>query len=262
MEKILNENDLSYLIGLFQTDGNLHETTRNRGKFRLELNIKDEDIIHKISKLIKYNFKISSRERETNFGKSSTIMLSVYNIEFREFLKKSGVPAGKKSEIIKPPIHINKFSPTDYIRGLYDGDGSLGYTSTNFPYVSFTTQSEFVKNFLIDYISEITFKNKKELTKNVRDNIYNIMITKEDAIMFCEKIYPENCLSINRKYKSAQEIKKWKRPSGMIKIENKKTWNKEDDLFIVTHSIVESMEELDRTESSIKNRLWRLKPTL
>jgi hypothetical protein len=40
----------SYLIGLLQTDGNVYETTRNRGRITLELSEKDCDIIEKINK--------------------------------------------------------------------------------------------------------------------------------------------------------------------------------------------------------------------
>ena len=259
MEEIIIDKNFSYLIGLLQTDGNLYETTRNRGKLQLELNIKDEDIIYKISELIKYNYKISKRDRVTNFGENSTITIAIHDINFRYLIKDWGVPAGKKSEIIQPPLHKTGLSINDYIRGLYDGDGSLGYTGSGFPFVSFTTQSEKIKDFVIDFISKITEKPRKEPKRNKRDNIYNILIFKEDAIIFCKEIYPENCLSINRKYINAQEIKKWIRPIAMKKIESRKKWDKKQDEFILSNSIEDSMEVLDRTEESIKMRLWRLK---
>lgn len=259
MESNKANNDFSYLIGLFQTDGSLSEDDRNRGKLRLELNIKDEDIIYKITKLIKYNYKINKRERITNFGKSETIMITVNDINFRNLLKDWGIPVGKKSQTISPPIHKTELSINDYIRGLYDGDGSLGYTGNGFPYVSFVTQSEAVKEFLINFISKITSKPKKEPKRNKRDNVYNIVITKEDAVAFCENIYPENCLSINRKNINAQEIKKWKRPISMKKIESRKMWNKEQDKFILSNSIEKSMKVLNRTKESVEMRLWRLK---
>jgi len=66
-------------------------------------------------------------------------------------------------------------------------------------------------------------------------------------------------LSINRKYINAQEIKKWIRPSTMRKIESRKKWNKEQDKFILSNSIEESMKILNRTKESIEMRLWRLK---
>ena len=260
MENDLKNKEMSYLVGLFQTDGNLYETDRNRGKFKLELNIRDEDIIYKISNLIKYNYKISKRERITNFGESSTISITVCNINFRNLLKDWGVPAGKKSEIIEPPFHKSELSTNDYIRGLYDGDGSIGYTKNEFPFVSFVTKSEKTKDFLVDFISKITLNPKKELKRNKRDGVYNISITKEDAVIFCNEIYSEDCLSINRKYIKAQEVKKWERPKNMKRRDcQRKKWTKEEDEFIQTNSIEKCLEKLNRNEYGIKTRLWKLK---
>ena len=39
--------EISYLIGLFQTDGSMSEYTGNKGNFSIELSSKDEDIIYK-----------------------------------------------------------------------------------------------------------------------------------------------------------------------------------------------------------------------
>jgi hypothetical protein len=260
MEKIEINKNISYLIGLFQTDGSLYETTRNRGKFQLELNIKDGDIIYKIANLIKYNYKITKRERITNFGENKTITITVHDIEFRKLLKLWGIPAGKKSEIIAPPLHIKELSIPDYIRGLYDGDGSLGLTKQNKPFMSLTTKSEDIKNFIVDYISKITNNDLKCPGRNKRDNIYNITLFNEDSKLLSETLYYENCLSINRKYEKSKEIKEWKRPAEIKKRDYQiRKWTKEQDNFILSNSIEDSMEVLDRTEESVKMRLWRLK---
>lgn len=251
--------DISYLIGLFQTDGSLYETTRNRGKFQLELSIKDEDIIYKIAELIKYNYKITTREKTTNFGEIKTITITVHNIEFRKLLKFWGIPAGKKSEIIAPPFHIKNLSIPDYIRGLYDGDGSLGLTKQNKPFMSLTTKSEDIKIFIVNYISKITNNVLKCPGRNKRDNIYNITLFNEDSKTLSETLYYENCLSINRKYEKAKEIKKWERPAEIKKRDYKiKRWTKEEDFLILNNSIEDAQMKIDRTEQSIKMRLWRL----
>jgi len=255
----MENKELSYVIGLFQTDGTLNEEDGNRGRFKIELNIKDENIIHKISKLIKYNYKISTRDRITNFGKSSTITITVYNINFRNFLKEHGVPCGKKSEIISPPLHIKNLSIVDYVRGLYDGDGSLGMTEKNKPFISLTTSSENIKKFIVNYINEITGTPKKNPNRNKRDNIYNISLFNEDAIIFSNHLYYDNCLCINRKLEKSIEMKNWIRPSNVKKRENRKFWTKEQDDFILSNSIGNSIKELNRSKQSIEMRLWRLK---
>lgn len=211
---------MSYLIGLMQTDGTLHETTRNRGRASVELSYKDKDIINKISGYLDCNYSIKERTKDTIFlDNYKSIILLIYDLEFRNVLKEWGMISGHKSNDIKMPTK-KELDKIEYIRGLYDGDGSLGFTSNKFPFVSFTTKSNEIKNMLIEFISEITNKPKKNINRNKRDNIYNISIFKEDAILFCEKIYFYNCISIDRKYNLAQEIKKWERPANMRK--NKK----------------------------------------
>jgi len=256
--------DTSYMIGLFQTDGSMSLTYphRMKGKFQLELSIKDEDIIYKLEKLIPYHVGIRKRIRNKvlngySYNNNETIDLSVCSLDFRNFLLESGIPYGKKSKIIKPPLHIPNLSISDYVRGLYDGDGSLGLTIKGLPYISFATDSDDIANFLVNYISEVTGKSLKGLKRNNRDNIYNIMITKEDAIALSNEIYYEGCLSLNRKYNKSLEVKNWVRPYDMI-VSEKKFWTKEQDDFILKHDIEESTEYLDRTEDSVRMRLWRL----
>jgi hypothetical protein len=72
-------------------------------------------------------------------------------------------------------------------------------------------------------------------------------------------VYYKDCLSINRKYEIARNIINWIRPIDMKKriLENRK-WSKEEDEFIIDHDIEESIDELKRTEKSIKMRLIRL----
>jgi DNA-binding transcriptional regulator WhiA len=265
IQKMVIDKNTSYMIGLFQTDGSMSSNTRNRGKIQLELSIKDEDIVYKLEKLIPYHVGIRKRIRNRvlngyTYNNNETIDMTICDKNFRKFFNENGVPYGKKSKIIKPPLHIPNLSISDYVRGLYDGDGSLGLTIKGLPYMSFTTDSDDIANFLVNYISEVTKKPLKSLKRNNRDNIYNIMITKEDAIALSNEIYYEGCLSLNRKYNKSLEVKNWVRPYNMI-VSEKKFWTKEQDDFILEHDIEESTEYLDRTEESVKMRLWRLNKT-
>lgn len=249
---------MSYLIGLLQTDGHLYENSRNRGKVSIELGYKDKNIINKISKRLDCNYSIKERVRSTNYKNNyKSIILTINDLSFRNMIKEWGMIAGKKSKKILIP-NKRELDKLEYIRGLYDGDGSLGFTSEKFPFASFTTQSEEIKNMLIEFICEITGKPKKIINKNKRDNIYNISIYKEDAVELCKYIYPKKCISINRKNELAQKIKKWTRPKSMKKI-IRKNWNHDEDEYILTHTIEDSCKKLNRTVNSVKMRLRKIK---
>jgi len=264
--------DFSYFIGLAQTDGHLRKHTRNRGRFTIELQYRDRDIIYNIAKLISYNYMIFSRTRDNiklngrTYNNKRYIGLRTCNREFRDFLCYCGVPYGRKSKLIKPPLYLEDLSIKDYIRGLYDGDGSIGLTADNFPFVSITTQSRSIRDFLINYISEKTGKPFKIVNKPKRDDVYNIMVTREDAVILAKDLYYKKCLSIQRKYKKAQKIKEWVRPKWMKTRGYLKRWTKEDDDYLLFHTLEESMKKLNRTFSGVqmrklrltlKNRKWR-----
>jgi hypothetical protein len=243
----------SYFIGFFVTDGTLYEQSRNRGKISFELSNKDVDILEKISELFDINFTLTGRTRNTNFSKNYTSsILNFYDLNFRNELKNLGFKAGKKSDKIIIPNNIKEI---DFVRGMIDGDGSLGFTKENIPFISFTTQSENLANFFIDFIKK--YLNKiKTTSRNKRDDMYNIMITNEDAQILSHILYYENCICLERKENIKKNIIKWERPENKI---NRNNWSLLEDNYILNHDIQESMFHLNRTKESVKMRLYRLK---
>jgi len=258
------DKNTSYLIGFFQTDGNLYRDKNSKydkGHARIEISYKDVDILEKIQNIITYKSTIRDRYRDIIMkGKiyhHHSVSLSIYNKDFRKFINENGVPYGKKSKTISPPKNIIR---EDYIRGLIDGDGSLGFMKSGVPFISFVSESDEVIDYLLDYFSEITNKDKKIMNRNTRDNLYNILIQSEDAIKFCEYIYYDGCLSLDRKYNISQDIIRWERPDSMVKVTwQRKKWTNEEDDFILDHNIYDSVVKLNRTEKSIEMRLIRLK---
>ena len=246
----------AYLYGLIQTDGHLSKDTRNRGKLRIEMSYKDADVLEVLAGWIPYHTKISTRTRSTNFAAEyKSVILSVYAKEFRDELAHLGMNFGEKSKIIDVPNCA--FSKADYFRGIVDGDGSLGFTSNKFPFLSLCTASEKLAMAYVEFIREKTGKEKR-LIRNSRDKIFNITVYKEEAQTISGILYYEGCLAISRKTRLALEIQDWKRPKSMRRVPNKKFWSKEEDVFILSHIIADSVVELQRSESSIKTRLWRL----
>lgn len=255
---ILNKEH-AYIIGLLQSDGNLSEYKKNKGKITLELNKKDKDILEKISTFFDCYVSITERCRNINIKKyqyiSNTVTLSIFDLNTRNQFKKY-LPPSKKSDIIKKPENIIE---NDYWRGIIDGDGSLGFTKNGLPFISLVTCSDELSEQYINYLTNI-IGYKKETSKNKRDNAYNIMVTNEDSQKIISQLYYDKCLSIDRKYETAKQILNWVRPSNIKKIDfERKKWSSYDDEYIIEHDIDESMEHLNRTEKSIKTRLYRLK---
>lgn len=231
MFNLLNPNH-AYIYGLFQTDGHLREGTRNRSQFTLEINVRDKDIIKKISQALPVKANTFTRTRTTNFGTHTSIGLRVCNYIFKEHIKSLGFPVGKKSHIIQEPLI--PFSTLDYYRGIIDGDGSVGVTKDGFPFISLITASESLMKSYCKLIYD-TCNLYKTINRNKRDNIYNICLYRENAQQLIEKLYYPNCLGLNRKIKKAKQALKWVRPNNIKKrLFTGKGWTPEEDQFILT----------------------------
>lgn len=248
----------AYMFGFIQADGHLQQNTRNRGKLQIELQESDRDVLEKFKEIIPFNTFLSTRTRDTNFKDNYTsAILVIHNQQFREGLIRIGLTYGKKSDIISAPkVDV---SVVDYWRGMIDGDGSLGLTEKEFPFLSLNCSSEQMANDYIQFLFSITGK-LKTTSRNKRDNTYNICVNKEDAQEVVKKLYYDNSIALNRKKVLAKIVLDWKRPSTMRRRDYQvKSWDKMEDKYILSHSVDASVKKLKRTEKSIKIRIWRLR---
>lgn len=150
---------------------------------------------------------------------------------------------------------VTPYSEKDFWRGVFDGNGSIGFTKQNEPFISFVITSENLKNLLCKLLSE-KFNIYKNVHPNKRDKIYNIVLKNEDAISFANFMYENNNIHLKRKYDKYKQFSQWKRTKKRIR---QKSWTIDDINFIKTHDIKESMIVLNRTEKSIKMKLWKLR---
>lgn len=246
----------SYIIGFLQTDGNYYCQSRNRGRISLEIKFEDIDILNKIKDELNCKSFIKIRTRNTNFVKNfKSCALSIYGLDMRTELSKY-IPIGKKSDIIDIPDEVLE---VDYWRGIIDGDGSLGLTNKGIPFLSLATKSFCLSNSFKKFVYKYT-NYQMQSGRNNRDNIYNLILTKEKAQIISNMLYYDGCLCLERKLENSIKVKKWVRPNNMKRITwNVKKWTKEEDEFILKNNLYESMKILDRTKKSVSIRLSRLK---
>ncbi|WP_329219981.1 LAGLIDADG family homing endonuclease [Streptomyces sp. NBC_01485] len=249
--------EYAYMFGFLQADGHLSQQSRQRGRLTVEINARDIELLGKFQKLTPYNSSISERTRSTNFSKTAhSAVWSLCSLEARTKLNGLGLPYGRKSKTISPPL--GEFSQRDYIRGVIDADGSVGCTSKGFPFVSLTTASTAIAAYLCQYAQEVTGA-ERNFKRNTRDAIYNILYTKENAQKLAAHLYYSGCLSLERKQSAADSLSAWTRPAGM-KVMSHRRWKVWEDRVLLEHNNAEpAAEALDRTVQSCSLRLWRLR---
>ncbi|KJK53175.1 MULTISPECIES: LAGLIDADG family homing endonuclease [unclassified Streptomyces] len=254
----LQDPRYAYMFGFLQADGHLAQGSGRKGKLTAEVNTRDIEILREFQRITPYYSSISERTRATNFSESHTSATwSLFSLEARSTLNGLGLPYGRKSLNIRPPRV--EFSRRDYLRGVIDADGSVGYTSTGLPFVSLTTASTALGAYLCHYAKKITGA-ERTIKRNARDGIYNILYTKEAAQGLAVHLYYEGCLGLERKKDKAAAIRGWVRPTDMRVAPPRRRWSPQDDETLLRlNDPATAAVALDRTEQSCNMRLWRLR---
>jgi hypothetical protein len=86
----------------------------------------------------------------------------------------------------------------------------------------------------MEFVERIIGK-AKTCSRNLRDQVFNIAVFKEDAQRLAAAMYYEGSLALPRKMEKARQVAEWMRPMEMRKVENRKRWTSEEDCFVLTH---------------------------
>ncbi|MGW3355714.1 hypothetical protein ACWDFL_09865 [Streptomyces bungoensis] len=250
--------EYAYMFGFLQADGHLQQGAGRKGKLTVEISARDIDLLRRFQKLTPYYSSISERTRSTNFAEThSAATWTLCSLEARTRLNELGLPYGRKSQTIAPPGA--EFSRRDYVRGLIDADGSVGFTGRDFPFISLTTASHAIASCLTDYGKDMTgvARNPK---RNTRDDIYNVVYMMESAQRLAADLYYPGCLSLERKRAAADSLPAWVRPPGMRAAYTSRRWTEpEDRMLLELNSPMAAAKALGRTTQSCNLRLWRLR---
>lgn len=200
--KTIDCGNKAYFLGLIMADGCMYfNNSTNRYEFSIMLKDSDEDIIKKFANEVKFPLdKIIYRERKRKNSKTRSVIFRTYNKRFCENLINLGITPNKSGKEFIP--EIDKKFILDFIRGYIDGDGwvllnprqNIGVCST----------SKVILEQIYNIFNEIT-----PMTTNIRLNkkIYMLTINKKTTMYrILKKLYTKDCISLDRKKKSAEKI--------------------------------------------------------
>jgi hypothetical protein len=212
----INTPEKAYWLGFIYADG--YVTTGNR--WGIELSSVDQEHLQKLIECLDSNIRLKFRKRKRFTKEIEMCGFQINNKKMYKDLVSKGV-LNNKTYILQFPDEntLPKEYYSDFIRGLYDGDGSFTITS-------FNSKKDKIYNYIVKEIS-LVCKNKKfaedlvsiinsEVHINARlnyvnrDDLYSIRISnKKDCLMFINYLYNTDNICLYRKYLKAQEIKKY-----------------------------------------------------
>lgn len=147
--------ELAYIAGLIATDGHLHSTGSGN---RFSLGMTDKDVIEWVAEKIGITNKIYI----VTSGKLPLYRISFSNYEVKEILIEQFKIIPKKSLTLQFP-DLDPSLHSHFIRGVFDGDGGVGYDKRNILSIAISSASiEFINGIkgivdnVIDYDVNIT----------------------------------------------------------------------------------------------------------
>lgn len=180
-----------YWAGFLAADGNLYYN-ESRNSYRLNCTIKDEDHLHKLKLAMNADQPVKKYTKYYHFNVDGAKCL------FEDLKAFNIIP--RKSLVLEPPTVLTKERHVrSFIRGYFDGDGSL-YNSAGQAQISFVgteVMLNWIKNNLSAFIRK-ELNNKIEKAKGV----FRFRVSGEKAIDCLKWIYRESSddLRLARKY--------------------------------------------------------------
>ena len=200
----IDSEDKAYWLGFISADGNVYKRGENGTIIiSFNLNIKDKNHLQKFLDSINSNAIIKEIDG-SGYGEG-TKMASLYinSKKMGEDLIKLGV-VPRKSLILKPPS-IEDIFIKDWIRGYFDGDGSITPVLNNGKcQLSFLGTKEvliFIQNFLTPN------KTIKLYQKDINKNNFSFNYGGKKSILnILDKFYLNPSIYLERKYKKVLEV--------------------------------------------------------
>lgn len=196
--------DMAYVLGFIAADGNICHSGRAH---TLHVACDDKDVIEKIKSVLKYAGPIHEKNRFN--GKISYSLRICDPIIFRD-LQKLAVTE-RKSLTFTPP-KIPKNLERHFIRGYFDGDGSVNLRNT--PYlsklnVSIYTASINMANYLHqaigDILKDLYRGNMLTHLAHQKTPYYTIHLGHKAAVRLFAYMYRANDIYLERKYRKFLE---------------------------------------------------------
>lgn len=199
---VFESHNGAYILGFLTADGYLPDTRGARNRIVLTLARKDEEILYRIKEELGYTGPIY----QFYSGESPASSLTFNSKEIRKNAEKYGIVNNKTFKIKSLPYNLPDEYMIDYIRGYFDGDGSIIGGNDNKVSMSIVSAN---KEFLEDLGKYLNKKYNFPIPTIGRSHeAYQIIYFKKNSLRLGELFYNHNYLALKRKQNHYFEILK------------------------------------------------------
>jgi len=193
-----NKN-LAYAIGLFTADGCLYSDRRH-----LEFNSKDKEQVKRFRECLNLDNKITKKAR-SNEKIKKYYRVQFGDVQFYKFLESIGLKSRKSLILEKVNIPSEFFS--DFLRGLFDGDGTFGefrHPESQYPQLRLrfaSASKQFIRWLYQEIKKELDTKGFIAKAKGDENLTYGIS---DSLKLLSYMYYSPNVICLSRKFQKAK----------------------------------------------------------
>lgn len=226
---VIDTEEKAYWLGFIYADGYIDSSPlkpdiKNRYQFEISLSDKDTSHLHKFNKFMKHesdNVKVDKvRCGETVYGRCRW---SVVNKHLWEQLNELGVHPNKSLTLTFPQESIFKDNSLikHFIRGYFDGDGSVGLYPTKYKTPRYTCSVLGTKDFLEKVLHYSKVDAKFEHDKRHSKETFHFQLSATRTKKFLDYLYKDCTIYLDRKFDKYLEIcRSWEKFHELLEDEN------------------------------------------
>lgn len=189
---IINSEKKAYILGFLYADGYNQET---KNQVRLTLHEQDIDILYKIKEELSYNDKPLFKIEKNN---SIYYDLSINSLEISKDLAKLGC-VQKKTFKLTFPDFLDKELEKHFIRGYFDGDGSISIGKET--QISVTGTLSLISSIQKKFETDLNVNHVKLHKRHKETEIYTLLYHNKESIRkILEFMYKNSNIYLDRKY--------------------------------------------------------------
>lgn len=201
----IDSEEKAYWLGFLYADGYVMNDDKNK-QYRVVLTLKENDKMHieLFKKCLDSNNPIRSVCEKLKDKECFSSQFYVYSKKMVDDLYKNGC-VQNKSLVLKPPIIMDNLTG-HFIRGYFDGDGSIYYDKKRDRYIFSILGTNELLTWICDKIGiekHIRNAKKNTLCKEMRVN------KKDDLIKIYNYVFKDSNIYLNRKMLQANCMHQW-----------------------------------------------------
>ena len=205
----INSDAKAYILGFIAADGYVGDEKHNN----VVISSKDYDILEKIKRFLSFSGEIKERNKGGFENSQISFVIAFSNKHISQVLRNYGLIPQKSLTFSKIPDCIPKDLIFSFIRGYFDGDGSITYSQrtygkNNHQYIYPRGEMSIIatKQLLEEIIKICDIKTYSIKESKTFGMYYLYVSSKKELINLYEKLYKNSSISLERKAKKWNQL--------------------------------------------------------